>query len=185
MAAGKRGLVALRAVHACDFCNTPPPQVAKGRVWTGRQALERGLIDRLGGLHDAVVAAKEAVRRGRAGRRAGTVCLCAQAHNSAALKSAALIRARPRPQAGLPVDDEAAVDVRTVWPPRRSPVAELFKLLGTQASPAVAAALLAAAALQGSDGSGAAGWLQAAAAGAGLDGSLQMRSWEADVDVQC
>ncbi len=28
--------------------------VAKGRVWTGRQALERGLVDRLGGLHEAL-----------------------------------------------------------------------------------------------------------------------------------
>ncbi len=31
--------------------------VAQGRVWTGRQALERGLVDKLGGLHDAVEAA--------------------------------------------------------------------------------------------------------------------------------
>ncbi len=28
--------------------------VAKGRVWTGRQALERGLVDRLGGLREAL-----------------------------------------------------------------------------------------------------------------------------------
>ncbi len=34
--------------------------VARGRVWTGRQALERKLIDRLGNLDDAVAAAKEA-----------------------------------------------------------------------------------------------------------------------------
>lgn len=27
---------------------------AQGRVWTGRQALERGLVDRLGGLDDAI-----------------------------------------------------------------------------------------------------------------------------------
>ncbi len=27
---------------------------AKGRVWTGRQALERGLVDRLGGLREAL-----------------------------------------------------------------------------------------------------------------------------------
>lgn len=32
--------------------------VAKGRVWTGEQAFERGLIDGLGGLHEAVVRAK-------------------------------------------------------------------------------------------------------------------------------
>src|SRR5579884_88828 len=33
--------------------------VAGGRVWTGRQAVERGLVDRLGGLEDAVVLARE------------------------------------------------------------------------------------------------------------------------------
>ncbi|MDX1572118.1 MAG: signal peptide peptidase SppA [Xanthomonadales bacterium] len=33
--------------------------VARGRVWTGAQALDRGLIDRLGGLTDAVDAAAE------------------------------------------------------------------------------------------------------------------------------
>jgi protease-4 len=32
--------------------------VARGRVWTGRQALERGLVDRLGGLDDAIVEAR-------------------------------------------------------------------------------------------------------------------------------
>src|SRR5690606_5773182 len=31
--------------------------VAQGRVWSGAQAKERGLVDRLGGLHDAVAAA--------------------------------------------------------------------------------------------------------------------------------
>jgi len=33
--------------------------VAQGRVWTGQQALEVGLVDRLGGLDDAVEVAKE------------------------------------------------------------------------------------------------------------------------------
>jgi len=33
-------------------------QVAQGRVWTGRQALEYGLVDALGGLTDAVAIAK-------------------------------------------------------------------------------------------------------------------------------
>lgn len=31
---------------------------ARGRVWTGRQALERGLVDELGGLREAVAAAR-------------------------------------------------------------------------------------------------------------------------------
>ncbi len=29
-------------------------ELARGRVWTGRDALERGLVDELGGLRDAV-----------------------------------------------------------------------------------------------------------------------------------
>jgi protease IV len=32
--------------------------VGRGRVWTGEQAAERGLVDELGGLHEAVVRAK-------------------------------------------------------------------------------------------------------------------------------
>jgi protease-4 len=34
-------------------------RVAQGRVWTGREALAHGLVDRLGGLEDAVEVAKE------------------------------------------------------------------------------------------------------------------------------
>lgn len=34
-------------------------EVAQGRVWTGRQALERGLVDALGSLQDAVTTAKQ------------------------------------------------------------------------------------------------------------------------------
>ena len=33
--------------------------VARGRVWTGRDALEAGLVDELGGLRDAVRIARE------------------------------------------------------------------------------------------------------------------------------
>ena len=39
--------------------------IAQGRVWTGRQALERGLIDRLGGLDDAVAEAAKLARLGK------------------------------------------------------------------------------------------------------------------------
>jgi ClpP class serine protease len=35
--------------------------IAQGRVWTGEQALERGLIDELGGLSEAVLRAKQAL----------------------------------------------------------------------------------------------------------------------------
>jgi protease-4 len=34
-------------------------RVAQGRVWTGRQAKEHGLVDALGGLHEAIAIAKE------------------------------------------------------------------------------------------------------------------------------
>jgi protease-4 len=34
-------------------------EVARGRVWTGAQALELGLVDRIGGLHEAIDAARE------------------------------------------------------------------------------------------------------------------------------
>jgi protease-4 len=33
--------------------------LAQGRVWTGAQAKERGLVDRLGGLDEAIAAVKE------------------------------------------------------------------------------------------------------------------------------
>jgi protease-4 len=36
-------------------------QLAQGRVWTGAQAKERGLVDRLGGLEVALAAVKERV----------------------------------------------------------------------------------------------------------------------------
>ena len=36
--------------------------VGRGRVWTGAQAAERGLVDELGGLHEAVVRAKVALK---------------------------------------------------------------------------------------------------------------------------
>jgi protease-4 len=36
-------------------------EIARGRVWTGREAAERGLVDRLGGLHEALAAVREAL----------------------------------------------------------------------------------------------------------------------------
>ena len=39
-------------------------QVAQGRVWTGEQALERNLVDGLGGLEDAIAKAKELAELG-------------------------------------------------------------------------------------------------------------------------
>lgn len=36
-------------------------KVARGRVWTGEQARERGLVDQLGGLLDAIDRAKQEV----------------------------------------------------------------------------------------------------------------------------
>ncbi len=37
-------------------------KLAQGRVWTGRQALERKLVDQLGSLGDAVAAARRLAR---------------------------------------------------------------------------------------------------------------------------
>ncbi|EIL97719.1 signal peptide peptidase SppA [Rhodanobacter thiooxydans] len=39
--------------------------IAQGRVWTGRQALERGLVDQLGGLRDAVADAASLAKLGK------------------------------------------------------------------------------------------------------------------------
>ena len=55
--------------------NTTPEQIdaiAQGRVWTGQQAKELGLVDELGGLERALALAKERAKiaadeRGRAG----------------------------------------------------------------------------------------------------------------------
>ena len=47
---------------AADSRRTTPERidaVAQGRVWTGRQARQNGLVDELGGLNDAVEIAKE------------------------------------------------------------------------------------------------------------------------------
>jgi len=34
-------------------------KVAKGRAWTGRDALKHGLVDSLGGLNEAIALAKQ------------------------------------------------------------------------------------------------------------------------------
>jgi protease-4 len=39
--------------------------IAQGRVWTGEQALQRGLIDQLGGLHEAVADAAARAKLGK------------------------------------------------------------------------------------------------------------------------
>ena len=47
---------------AAESRNTTPEKmhaVAQGRVWTGQQARERGLVDALGGLDTAIAIAKE------------------------------------------------------------------------------------------------------------------------------
>ena len=45
--------------------------IARGRVWTGADALERGLVDRIGGLDDAIAAAaaRAGLEEGTYGRR--------------------------------------------------------------------------------------------------------------------
>ena len=34
-------------------------KLAKGRIWSGKDALQRGLVDSLGGLSDAITIAKQ------------------------------------------------------------------------------------------------------------------------------
>eukprot|EP00887_Chlorella_sp_A99_P006371 scaffold3.g6371.t1 len=126
--------------------------IAKGRVWTGRQALGLGLVDELGGFKDAVRLAKQ--------------------------------------HAGLPEEDEAAVDVKQVYPPRRSPLVQALKALrgGGGAPAAIAAAALVLAAAAGDVGGlGVAAVLERAGrealAAGGVDGSVQFRSPVAEMDI--
>lgn len=48
-----------RVAEGRDLPLSRVQEVARGRVWTGAQALELGLVDRIGGLRDAVEAARE------------------------------------------------------------------------------------------------------------------------------
>eukprot|EP00195_Chlamydomonas_chlamydogama_P015757 CAMPEP_0202909918 /NCGR_PEP_ID=MMETSP1392-20130828/50619_1 /ASSEMBLY_ACC=CAM_ASM_000868 /TAXON_ID=225041 /ORGANISM="Chlamydomonas chlamydogama, Strain SAG 11-48b" /LENGTH=725 /DNA_ID=CAMNT_0049599831 /DNA_START=187 /DNA_END=2361 /DNA_ORIENTATION=- len=76
-------------------------EVAQGRVWTGRQALEMGLVDALGGVHRAVAIAKQAaeipedeqvsvIEVGRA-QASPLALLTGRASASASLLSAAML----------------------------------------------------------------------------------------------
>jgi protease-4 len=55
-----------RVAEARKMDKAEVDKVARGRVWTGEQALQRKLVDHLGGLDDAIAAARE-----RAGISAG------------------------------------------------------------------------------------------------------------------
>lgn len=48
-----------RVAEGRDLPLSRVQDIARGRVWTGAQAAERGLVDRIGGLHEAVDAARE------------------------------------------------------------------------------------------------------------------------------
>lgn len=48
-----------RVAEGRDLPITRVRDIARGRVWTGAQALELGLVDRIGGLHEALEAARE------------------------------------------------------------------------------------------------------------------------------
>lgn len=54
----KGHVVAIRG----DRLKKPIDEIAGGRVYTGKQALDLGLVDRLGGFHDAVAFAAEAAK---------------------------------------------------------------------------------------------------------------------------
>jgi protease-4 len=43
-------------------------QIARGRVWSGQQAMERGLVDQLGGLKDAIADAAARAKLGEPGK---------------------------------------------------------------------------------------------------------------------
>ncbi|MEO1040459.1 MAG: signal peptide peptidase SppA [Pseudomonadota bacterium] len=49
----------LRVAEGRDLPLSRVQEIARGRVWTGAQALELGLVDQIGGLRDAVDAARE------------------------------------------------------------------------------------------------------------------------------
>jgi protease-4 len=49
-----------KVAQARGFSDEAAFAVAEGRVWTGRQAIERGLIDEIGGIEEAFAAAKRA-----------------------------------------------------------------------------------------------------------------------------
>lgn len=48
-----------KAAEARSLPKDQLEQVARGRIWTGADAKERGLVDELGGLYEAVLAAKQ------------------------------------------------------------------------------------------------------------------------------
>ena len=48
-----------RVAEGRDLPLSRVQEIARGRVWTGAQALELGLVDRVGGLRDAIDAARE------------------------------------------------------------------------------------------------------------------------------
>ncbi|MFK7895474.1 MAG: signal peptide peptidase SppA [Myxococcota bacterium] len=50
-----------RVADGRGLTNEDVDQVGQGRVWTGQQAFERGLVDELGGIYTAVRRAKESV----------------------------------------------------------------------------------------------------------------------------
>ena len=55
----RRRLRRLRGQGRCNAIRSRRSTVARGRVWTGQDALEAGLVDELGGLRDAVRIARE------------------------------------------------------------------------------------------------------------------------------
>ncbi len=54
-----------KVAHARDRSPAQIDAVARGRVWSGAQARERGLVDQLGGLRDAIAGAAELAHLGK------------------------------------------------------------------------------------------------------------------------
>ena len=94
-------------------------RVAQGRVWTGADALEQGLVDRLGGFDDALAAVRERIGSGAQhllprivrGPRKGMTPLNPPKARAAELLEAAALLGR---EYGLGLGLGGAVDLRTL-----------------------------------------------------------------------
>ena len=71
--------------------------MAGGRSWTGRQALERRLVDRLGSLADAVALARDARRAGARRRGRGAPVGRRGARGSSASRPGSVAALAPEP----------------------------------------------------------------------------------------
>jgi protease-4 len=94
--------------------------IARGRVWSGAQAHERGLVDQLGGLRDALGEAARLAKLGgkydvRYVEREATPWDQLFAGMSANARGAAILRALAPLPTGLTQDAAARIDAELAW----------------------------------------------------------------------